>query len=513
MGAVSWAIGIDIGTTNVKVALAAADGTLVASAHRPLTTTRDGDIAEQDADVTWHQLVEAVREITDAHPTEAAGVVAVGVCTQYSSVVPIDAAGLPLSPMLMWQDQRGTDHCFDIMGRDENAFMLWIERHGIPTIGSGLSLGHILYVQHDLPDLHAQTTAYVESMDYITARCTGRITASQHSTYMFQLCDNRSLGATQYDDDLVKLSGVDASKLPPLVTIESAVGPLLPDVAAAFGLPASAVVYAGTNDTVTGSVAAGAPLPGRAGLAIGTTSVLVDTVADFRVDIEHQMFSMPGAWSDQYVVCAENGLGGKVLEHVLEAVVYSADELGDHTVDDAFAHLDAVLRATEPGAGGVLFLPFLNGALSPGGAGNMRGGFIHMSLDTSRRDMVRAVAEGIAHNLGWLLPHVETFTGDRIDEVAFVGGAARSQPWCQILADVIDRPIAALHAPDRAVARATALLALQRHGELTRDDINAFVTIDARYESDAAAHATYAPRQVQFEAAYTALVPISEALT
>jgi xylulokinase len=127
--------------------------------------------------------------------------------------------------------------------------------------------------------------------------------------------------------------------------------------------------------------------------------------------------------------------------------------------------------------------------------------------------MVRAVAEGIAHNLGWLLPHVETFTGDHIDEVAFVGGAARSQPWCQILADVIDRPIGALHAPDRAVARATALLALQRHGELTRDDINALVTIDARYEPDAAAHATYAPRQVQFEAAYTALVPISEALT
>jgi len=513
MGAMSWAVGIDIGTTNVKVALAGADGTLVASAHRALSTTRDGDVAEQDAEVTWQRLVDAVREITDAHPTEAAGVTAIGVCTQYSSIVPIDAHGKPVAPMVMWQDLRGTDHSFDILTRDEDAFMLWIERHGIPTVGGGLSLAHILHLQLDRPDVHARTTAYVEAMDYITARTTGRITSSQHSVFMYQLCDNRTLGATAYDDDLVKLSGVDPSRLPPLVPIEHAVGTLLPDVAAELGLPDTAMVYAGLNDTATLAIATGAFTPGRAGLGIGTTTVFVDEVVDFRVDLEHQMISMPGPFSDRYMVWAENGMAGKLLEHVLQNIVYSTDELGDHTVDDAFARLDAVLRATQPGAGGVLFLPFLNGSLAPGPAGNMRGGFVHMSLDTTRRDMVRAVVEGIAHNIGWLLPHVETFTGNHIDEVAFSGGAARSQPWCQILADIVDRPIAALHAPDRAVARATALLALQRQGELTRDDLNTLVTIDARYKPATEHREQYAARQVQFEAAFTALLPISEALT
>ena len=102
-------------------------------------------------------------------------------------------------------------------------------------------------------------------------------------------------------------------------------------------------MYAGTNDTATVAVATGAFGPGRAGLSIGTTSVLVDSVDDFRVDLEHQLFSMPGPYVDRYVVCAENGLGGKVLEHVLENVVYATDELGDHRVDDPFAALDAVL--------------------------------------------------------------------------------------------------------------------------------------------------------------------------
>jgi xylulokinase len=505
------AVGVDVGTTNVKAALVADDGTLIASAHRSLTTSKHGDVAEQDADALWAHLVAAVRELTAAHPQEAAAVTAFGVCTQYSSIVAIDDKGIPVAPMVMWQDQRGTDHCFEILGRDEGAFMLWAERHGIPTIGSGLSLAHILHLQLDRSEVHAHTAAYVEPMDYVTARATGRITASQHSAYMFQLCDNRTLGVTAYDDDLVKLSGVDPTRLPPLVRVDEAVGTLLPAVARELGLPETTAVFAGTNDTVTVAVAAGAFTAGRAGLAIGTTSVLVDDVTDFRVDLEHQLFSMPGPFADRYVVCAENGLGGKVLEHFLQNFVYASDELGDHQVDDAFAALDPLLAATTAGAGGVLFLPWLNGALAPGGDGNIRGGFVHMSLDTTRRDMLRAVVEGIAHNLAWLLPHVETFTGQFIAEVAFVGGAARSRAWCGVLADVLDRPVDALASPDRAVARATALLALQRAGEITRADLDVIGAAE-RFAPRTEHRDEYAKRQVQFEAAYAALLPISEAL-
>jgi xylulokinase len=509
----SYAIGIDVGTTNVKAALVGTDGTLVGSAHRPLTTIKADGNFEQDADTMWAQLVSAVAELTAAHPNEAGAVVTLGICTQYSSIVAVDEHAHPVAPILMWQDQRGTEHSFDIMSREESAFMTFVERHGIPPIGSGLSLGHILYLQHDQPDVHARTAAYLEPMDYLTARCTGRITATQHSTYMFQLCDNRTLGATSYDDDLVKASGVDATRLPQLVKADAAVGPLLPEVARELGLPVDVVVYTGTNDTATVAVAAGTAVDGRAGLSIGTTSVLVANVADFRVDLDHQLFSMPGPFSDGYVVCAENGLGGKVLEHVLEEFVYARDELGDHTVDDAFTALDDVLQATEPGAGGVMFLPWFNGTLAPGGAGNIRGGFVHMSLETTRRDMLRAVVEGIAHNLGWLLPHVETFADEPVREIAFVGGAARSRAWCRVLADVLDRPINALKSPDRAIARATALLALQRHGELKRTDLDDLLDVADRYAPDATHRERYAHRQTQFEAAHAALLPISEALS
>jgi xylulokinase len=507
------AIGVDVGTTNLKVALVADDATIIGCAQRTLTVERGPETAEQDADALWQQLVDAVAEVTVAHPREAADVAAMAVCSQYSSIVPVDTRAEPVAPMLMWQDHRGTDHSFDIMQRDDGAFMTFVERHGIPPIGSGLSLGHILHVQIDRPDIHARTEAYVEAMDYVTSRLTGRITASQHTSFMVQLCDNRSLGATAYDDDLVKLAGVDPTRLPTLVRVDEVVGALRPDVAVELGLPGSVAVCAGTNDTVAVAVATGAFRTGRAGLAIGTTSVLVDAVADFRVDLEHQLLSMPGPYVDRYVVCAENGLGGKVLEHVLERVVYGHDELADHRVDDAFARLDEVLRTTPSGAGGVMFLPWLGGSLAPRGSTSMRGGFVHMSLETGRRELVRAVVEGVAHNLGWLLPHVESFTGERIDDIVFVGGAARSAPWCQVLADILGRPVAPLAAPDVAAARAMGLLALQRSGVLSRDDLDrAAESTTNRYEPDPMEHERYAARQVQFEAAYAALLPISEAL-
>ncbi|MBW2282574.1 MAG: carbohydrate kinase [Deltaproteobacteria bacterium] len=506
------AIGLDVGTSNVKAVLILGDGTVAASAQRALPTRQTGDAFEQDAELLWTRVADAIAELSAARPNDAAGVAAIGVCSQYSSIVPVDADGHPTADLALWRDARGTARCLEILQREPDAFVTWMDVHGIPPVGNGLSLGHILRFQHDCPEVHARTAAYLEAMDYVAARLTGRIAATQHTMFMAQLCDNRSLGATSYHEDLLRMSGVDASRLPDLVPVDAAVGALRPNVASELGLPPSAVVYAGTNDTSTGAVATGALSPGRGGLAIGTTSVLVDTVDEKAVDLEHNILSMPGPFADSYLVCAENGLGGKLLEHVLENLVHAEDELADHGTDDPYAALDAALAAVPPGAGGLLFLPWLGGALAPKADAAMRGGFLNLSLDTRRTHLVRAVVEGVAHNLRWLLPYVERFTGRRIDEIAFTGGAARSGEWCQIVADVLDRPVARVEGPELAVARAAALLALCRSGSLSRDDLESRVAFEKRYEPGADVRELYAHRQEQFEAAFDAVRPIHQAL-
>ncbi len=510
-GAMCAALGLDIGTSNLKVVLIADEGEVVAKAQRGVQTSRSGPVAEQDANQLWRHLLDAIAELIAAKPGVASEVKAVGVCSQYSSIVPVDAAARPVGPMILWSDHRGTEQSWNIIGQHDEAFQTWIDRHGIPTVGGGLALAHILYLQQERPQIHAKAAAYLEPMDYITSRLTGRITATQHSMFMSQLCDNRTLGATTYDDELVRMAGVDPDKLPDLIGTEDEVGTLLPSIAAELGLPSGVIVYPGFNDTAALGLAAGVSHPGRAGLAIGTTSVLVDSVGDKNTDLDHEILSMPALSTEDYLVFAENGNGGRVVEFVMEQLVHSNDVLANHQTDQPFAHFDDALAHSEPGVGGVLFLPWLAGSLAPNANANMRGGFINMSLETRRPDLVRAAAEGVAHNLAWLLPHVEAFTGDSIDDLVFVGGVARSAAWCQVLADILNRPVRSATEPEMAIARTAARHALVRIGVHDPDHVD--VETGQVHEPQLANRAMYELHQEQFEVAFEALRPISETLT
>ena len=481
------AIGIDVGSSNVKVARVDASGALEASSEQPLRTRRDGEVAEQDAEALWAAVAEAVGEVADPD------VGLIGVCSQYSSIVPVDADLQPVAPMLMYWDQRGTDHSWAIMSEHAEAFERFVEVHGIPPVGSGLSLGHLLHVQLDRPDVHAATARYLEPMDFVVARLTGRAVATQNTMFTAQLVDNRSLGATGYDDELVALSGVDPDRLPELVAVDAMVGSLRPEVAAELGLDPAVEVRAGINDSTAGALAAGVFAPGRGGLAMGTTAVLLDTVADKRVDLDAELVSMPSSVPGRYLAWAENGMAGKAVEH------------GMALLDGAFAHLETALAASRPGAGDVLFLPWLSGSIAPSADRNARGGFLNVGLQTTREDLLRAMVEGTAHNVAWLLPRVEAFTGETMDELVFFGGTARSRGWAQTLADVLDRPVSTLAHPDVAVAVAAA-----HHAQGA--DPAAGPEITAVHEPRPETRDTYAKAQEQFQAVFEALKPVHAAL-
>lgn len=507
----SHALGIDVGTSNVKVALVRDDGIVVASSSEPLATRADGPTAEQDAAELWAAVCVAVRFVTGAAPHAAADVAHVGVCSQYSSIVGVDEIGEPVTPLVLYLDERGTEPSWAILAEHEDAFDVWIERHGIPPIGSGLSLGHLLALQADAAS-NARVAAYLEPMDFVNLRLTGRVTANQGTLFTGQLIDNRTLDTMAYDEELVRRSGVDVSRLPPLQGMTEAVGALRPDVADELGLPRSAVVQAAMNDSHAGAFASGAYRSGQGGIMIGTTAVMLDTLDHKDLDIDHELVSMPSPIPGRYLAMAENGMAGKVVEHVLEHVVYAADELGDHVTDDQFARLDAALASVPAGARNVLFLPWLAGSMAPKVDRGMRGGFLNLSLDADRATLVRATVEGVCRNLRWLQPYLDAFTGSRPERYVLGGGAARSEEWARMLADILDAPVAPLHDPEVAVARAVAMVALHHGGELVFDDLEHFVATAETFEPTPANRIVHDSIQAQFETAYGAIQPICEAL-
>lgn len=490
----------------MKAALIGDSATLLARVARPLSTTMEAGRAEQDPEGIWKAVQAAIIDLAIGQSLD--DVSAIGIDSQYSSTIPVSADGTPVGPCILYLDHRGTDHSHAIFARHDAAFMTWIEHHGIPPVGGGLSLAHILHFQHDDPAVHEAAHAYVEVMDYIAARLTGRIAATQCTMFTTQLCDNRTIGATEYDDELVAMSGVDATRLPPLEPNDGLRGEVRTDVAAALGLPTGVIVAAPMNDSQAAAFATGAFDPGTVGLMVGTTAVLLDAVEAMQADYERELLTMPSP-NGRYLVWAENGLAGRVVSHVLDDLFHATDALGDHATEDPFANLDAALDASPPGADGLLFLPWLAGSMSPAVDPTARGGYIGMSLTTTRTDMVRAAVEGTAHNAAWLLNAVENFTGHRTDEIVFGGGAARSPGWAQILADVLDRPVRPLDDPEYAVARASAEVALARTDQ-SQGPVG--VHLGKRvYEPTAGRRSSYAANQHRFEALFDALHTISQA--
>ena len=520
-----YAIGIDVGSTNVKAVLVAASGETVQHASRPVPWEPAGAVAELDAEALWAAVRSTLAALGAAVAAEGDSVGAIGVCGQYSSIVPIDGELRPVAPMRLYLDQRGTRHCQAILERDPDALMTWMERHPVPPIGGGLALGHLLAFQLDEPAIHAATACYLEPVDYITTRLTGRATATQASMFASQLVDNRRLDQRRYDPELVQASGVDPDRLPPLIGAEEPVGALAAEVAAGTGLTPSTMVMAGMTDSHAAALATGAARPGRMGLAIGTTAVLLTTTDHLHADFDNEVLAMAGVRAGEYLVWAENGLAGRAVEQVLSRLVHADDALGDHRSEDPFVGFDAALAASPAGAGGVRFLPWLAGSMAPQADGAMRGGFVGVSLDTARVDLVRAAAEGVAHNLRWLLGPVEAFAEERAEELVLVGGAARSSAWCQILADVLGRPARTVADPAYAGARAVAAWAAGQAAARSRaagaSELSAEQEVASgggsgllgsvwaeRYRPDPTTATVHAEAHEQFTAAFAALAPL-----
>lgn len=186
-------IGIDVGSTNVKAVLVDDEGAVLAAASQPVPWAPVGRVAELDAVALWDAVLSALRALAADRPAAMSDVGAIGLCGQYSSIVPVDGALEPVAPMRLYLDQRGTRHCQAILERSPDSLLTWMERHPIPPIGGGLALGHLLAFQHDEPEVHEATAWYLEPVDYVTARLTGRATTTQGSMFASQLIDNRTL--------------------------------------------------------------------------------------------------------------------------------------------------------------------------------------------------------------------------------------------------------------------------------------------------------------------------------
>jgi xylulokinase len=496
-------LSVDLGTGGPKVGLVTLDGRLVAQElHSVSTVFGPQGSATQDATQWWEIVLEASRRLLASVAGAPDRIVAVAITGQWASTVPVDERGIPTGPCITWQDSRGGRHVRERLGGRVAGYKAvdvarWV-RHtgGAPATSGADPVGHILHLLHDEPAQAARTRWFLEPVDYLTFRLTGRPTATHASMQGAWLTDVRHLDQMSYDPILLHAVGIPADRLPPLVPIGSIIGPVTAEVASSIGLRREAQVITGLPDLQAAALGSRSTALFATHMALSTTSWISCPVTFKKTDITHSIATVPGLANDHYLVVNNQDTGAKALEWLRGILGGAGSPLG-------YPELIALAATSPPGAGGVFFTPWLAGERSPVADFTVRGGFTNLSLTTETADLVRSVLEGVAVNSAWLLKYVEKFCGRRLEPLRLVGGGAQSELWCQLIADALGRTVEQCPDPMYAQLRGMALMAAVALGRTSLAELPAGGEPGRRFEPQSPSTDVLAGRVEEIAEIYT----------
>lgn len=487
-------LAIDLGTGGPKASIVSTAGEIVATAFEPnqLIHTADGGI-EQDPEDWWRAVAAASRAAVAALPDGAAKPAAVAVTAQWVTTVAIDEQANPLMNAVSWMDGRGAQYAHEatgpgprVAGYNPLKIARWVRQTGgAPSLQGHDPVGQILLIKNLHPDVYERTAYFVEPGDFLTARMTGRVVTGAESATPCWGTDTRDINNIDYDDGLLALSGLERSKLAPIVPSGSVVGDLLPQRAAELGIDPVPVI-ASSPDLMSAAIGSGAVEDGAMHLYIGTSSWLSGHVPFKRTDAFHNIATLPSSIRGRYIVATEQQTAGRSLEHLRDQLL-AMPEL-------PFETLVAEAEAVPAGADGAIFTPWLNGERTPIDDLYSRASYTNLSLTTTRGALVRATLEGVALNARWMHHYTEKLLKERVDDIAMIGGGAMSDLWCQIVSDVFDRQVRRIAQPRQANARGAGLLAALTLGEIEVRDIAERVPTDKTFTPNPANRALYDER-------------------
>jgi xylulokinase len=432
-------LGLDLGTGSIKALLldensgaTLGEGTVSYSVRAP----RPG-WAESSAGEWWEATVEAAKTAVGQYGAQVA---ALGLSGQMHGVVLADDRGRPSRPAVLWADARSGEQLASYRGLDESAS---VRLANPPAVGmAGPSL---LWLRDHEPEVYASARWTLQPKDWLRLRLTGEAAAEPSDASATLLYDLQSDG---WAYPVIEALGLRADFFAPLVASDAVAGALTREAAGSLGLQAGLPVAAGAADTAAAMLGGGLLRPGPVQLTVGTGAQIVTPKSSPEADPSGRTHlyrtAIPGLWYSMAAI--QNA--GLALEWARKTLGASWDDV----YEEAFA--------TPPGAGGVVFLPYLSGERTPRFDPAARGAWIGLSLDHTRGHLLRAALEGVAFALREGLEALEG-TGVAVPELRLAGGGTAGEPWRQLLADVLGHPLRLL--PDEiapvASARGAAFLA------------------------------------------------------
>ena len=454
-----YVIAYDIGTTGVKTCLFEVGDTLrlLAGEYEGYGLyILPGGGAEQDADEWWAAMAKSTRRLLEKTGTDPKSIAGISFCSQMQGLVLVDEAGCALRRPMSYMDQRGgkefaacQTHGLTISGVNALMLLRSLRRTRAASTSVKDPLWKYKWVQQNEPEVYAKVHKWLDVKEYLIGRCTGQFVMTRDSAYSTFLYDSRPDKGC-WSRELCRMYGVEFDHLPRIIECTDVAGMLTARAAQDLGLAEGCPVYGGGGDATLIGVGAGCTEVGQTHIYSGTSGWVSTVIGRQKVDIVSMIAGIVGAQAGKYNYFAEMETAGKCFEWVKEHLVL--DEIGiylqktnvaesqESVYESLYDYMTDTIEAIPPGAGGVIFTPWLHGNRCPFEDPKAAGMFFNLRLDTGKTEMLRAVLEGICYHLRWMLE-----CQDKKVKIAstlrFVGGGALSRVTCQILADVTGRTV------------------------------------------------------------------------
>ncbi|HET6219185.1 MAG TPA: xylulokinase [Acidobacteriaceae bacterium] len=437
-------LGIDVGTGGTRALLIDESGVVVASAiheHEPFASPRSG-WAEQNPHDWWKACQGAVRRLLTDSSIAASEIACIGLSGQMHGAVLLDRNQEVLRPALIWCDQRTAAECRYL--NDTIGQRRVVELTSNPAL-TNFTLTKLLWVRTNEPGIWRRFHSFLLPKDYVRLCLTGVRAidvADASGTLLLDVAHRR------WSDAMLDAVGLSPDCLPALYESQEVVGQITEAAAAATGLKAGTPVVAGAGDQAAGATGMGIVRPGDVSATIGTSGVVFAAsdapVTDPLGRLHTFCHAIPGRWHVMGVTQAA-GL----------SLRWFRDNFGILT--ESYDQLSAEAAQVPPGAGGVLWAPYLMGERTPHLDPDARAALLGLAADHTRAHVVRAILEGVAFSLKDTLTIFRQL-GIPVKAVRVGGGGARSPLWRQIQADVYGQTVETVRAEEGA-AYGAALLA------------------------------------------------------
>ena len=484
-------LGIDLGTSEVKLLLIDAVGELVAQAGAPLQVSRPHPLWSEQAPQDWWSALEtAIAQLRRTHAQHFAAVRAIGLSGQMHGAVLLGARDEVLRPAILWNDGRSHAECDELTRR---APMLHAVAGNLAM--PGFTAPKLLWVKAHEPEVFAQVRSVLLPKDYLRLRLTGEKVSDPSDAAGTLWLD---VAARDWSDDLLAACDLKRSQMPRLVESNRPSAFLRPEVAKAWGLGPEVIVAAGAGDNAASAIGIGAVEPGDGFISLGTSGVLFvvnDRFSPNPASAVHAFcHALPQRWHQMSVMLS-----------AASCLKWFVNFSGAR--DEASLLADVAVLSSASLSNAPIFLPYLAGERTPHNDPFAHGVFFGLTHESTRALGAYAVLEGVAFGMADGLAALQA-AGTQVTRLSLVGGGARSGLWAQLIADALGVEIVV-----HASAEAGGALGAARLGWMAAGGSQAQVCtkpdVAARHLPDPQRHLQLQPRLQRFREIYQRLKPVS----